>query len=74
MVCSLCSVPELARAREWDSVVTCHASHRSAHTWNVHNHTIGRHKLKSQTKTARPLVQRHMTIAWLSHDCHMAVT
>lgn len=52
------SIPmlEMTRAREWDSVVTCHAGHRSAYTWNLHNHTIGKHKLRSQHNNARPLV------------------
>lgn len=54
-VCILFRV-ELTRAREWDSVVTCHAGHRSAQTWNLYNRTIGKHKLRSQHKTAKPLV------------------
>jgi U3 small nucleolar RNA-associated protein 21 len=47
---------EMTRAREWDSVVTCHAGFHSAQTWNLHNHAIGKHKLRSLHKAAKPLV------------------
>ena len=68
-----CIFVELARAREWDSVVTCHSGHHSAHTWNMYNHTIGKHKLRSLHKTAIPLVFIVLGCDWvsLSHDCHM---
>ena len=50
---------EDTRAREWDSVVTCHASLGSARTWHLHNRCIGKHKLVSrhyESEAAMPQV------------------
>ena len=56
VVVSVPFLSEMTRAQEWDSVVTCHAGFHSAQTWNMHNHAIGKHKLRSLHKAAKPLV------------------
>ena len=53
---------ELARMKEWDSVVTCHRGHPEARTWNLANGTIGKHSLTSRhvDEGAVPQVRRHL--------------
>jgi len=59
---SVCVPPyfllETTRAREWDGVVTCHAGLPFAHTWNLNNAIIGRHRLASKHMgvNAKPMV------------------
>ena len=49
---------ESTRSHEWDSVVSCHAGHSSAQTWNLQKCVIGRHSLTSKhvDSGARPVV------------------
>ena len=52
---------ELARMKEWDSVVTCHRGHPEARTWNLANGTIGKHSL----------ISRHVDEGALPHVRHV---
>ena len=57
---SLCVFTESTRSHEWDSVVSCHAGHNSAQTWNLQKCVIGRHALTSKhvDSGARPVVSK----------------
>ena len=57
---SLCVFTESTRSHEWDSVVSCHAGHNSAQTWNLQKCVIGRHSLTSKhvDSGARPVVSK----------------
>ena len=53
-----CMHTESTRSHDWDSVVSCHAGHSSAQTWNLQKCVIGRHSLTSRhvDSGARPVV------------------
>ena len=50
-------ISEIARAREWDGVVTCHAGLHYAKSWNLNNACMGKHSLTSAHREQKPKPQ-----------------
>jgi U3 small nucleolar RNA-associated protein 21 len=41
-----------AKAKEWDSILTCHVNDNAGRTWSLKNKKLGDYVLSSRDKTA----------------------